>query len=327
MYRHMKHTCKKRNGGENAMIDDAIIEDDICVLKKEDDDCDENTTNDAIEFKTNNVQQQEEPSENSLEELLKDGTEELFENGFDDKYKQLLEMNRILMADRKKMKKEFEEQLKKRERERDDDYEKLKKEISRQIDQNIPVNNNTIKNNTIKSNTIKNNRINNINNVNNNVNNNVVINNNNMQLIGYGKEDLSKIDPKEILSAMNHGYDIVLKLTEVVHFNPKHPEFHNLCITNTKDQYGMMYDGNTWTKLTKKELLNRVYGDKKDYVEDTRDEFIDKLQPSRKRALDNWLAIDNDEHERIQQTKTALKLLMYNKRHIVNMKTSAITPR
>ena len=72
----------------------------------------------------------------------------------------LLEMNRKLMAERKKMKKEFEEQLKKRDRERADDYEKIKKEISRQIEQNIPVNNNTIKNNTIKNNTIKNNRIN-----------------------------------------------------------------------------------------------------------------------------------------------------------------------
>ena len=63
------------------------------------------------------------------------------------------------MAERKKMKKEFEEQLKKRDRERADDYEKIKKEISRQIEQNIPVNNNTIKNNTIKNNTIKNNTI------------------------------------------------------------------------------------------------------------------------------------------------------------------------
>jgi hypothetical protein len=212
------------------------------------------------------------------------------------------EIDRTLMVERRKIKNEIEQQIKERERRCDpkNDYNNRLREDARKS--NTRIINNTVKNNTINNNMI-------------NINNNVVINN--MQLIGYGKEDLSKIDSKEILSAMNHGYDIVLKLTETIHFNPKHPEFHNLCITNTNDQYGKMYDGNAWIKLTKKNLVNKVYDDKKDYVEDNRNDFINKLQPSRKKALDNWLYMD-DEHKRIQQTKSDLKLLMYNKRNMVN---------
>jgi hypothetical protein len=133
--------------------------------------------------------------------------------------------------------------------------------------------------------------------------------------VGYGKEDLSKIDKKDILKAMQHRYNSAIKLTETLHFNPKHPEYHNIYITNMKDKYAMLFDGKDWNLTMKDELINKIYDDKKNYIEENIDEFIDSLSVSRKKALDRWLDTD-DNDERISKVKDEIKLLLYNKRNV-----------
>jgi len=148
---------------------------------------------------------------------------------------------------------------------------------------------------------------------NNNVNNGIVTH---INLIGYGKEDLSKIDKKDILKAIQCGYDSTIKLTETLHFNPKHPEYHNVYITNVKDKYAMMFDGKDWNLAMKDELINKIYDDKKNYIEENLDDFIDSLTVSRKKALDRWLETDDDD-DRIAKIKNEIKLLLYNKRNLI----------
>lgn len=141
-------------------------------------------------------------------------------------------------------------------------------------------------------------------------------NNINIILVGYGKEDLSKIDKKDILKAIQGGYDSTIKLTETLHFNPKHPEYHNVYITNMKDKYAMMFDGKEWNLTMKEDLINKIYDDKKNYIEENIDEFIDSLTVSRKKALDRWLETEDDD-ARIIKIKDEIKLLLYNKRNLI----------
>lgn len=65
-----------------------------------------------------------------------------------------------------------------------------------------------------------------------NVNNGTV---NNITLVAYGSENISKLDKTDILKILKNGYNTPLKLTEAVHFNPKYPEYQNVYITNMKD--------------------------------------------------------------------------------------------
>lgn len=152
--------------------------------------------------------------------------------------------------------------------------------------------------------------------VNNNINNGIVAH---INLIGYGKEDLSIIDKKDIIKAIQQGYNSTIKLTETLHFNPKHPEYHNVYITNMKDKYAMMFDGKEWNLTMKDDLINKIYDDKKTYIEENIDEFIDSLSASRKKALDRWLETDDDD-ERISKIKNEIKLLLYNKRNLITDK-------
>ena len=156
-------------------------------------------------------------------------------------------------------------------------------------------------------------------NINNGTVNNGIVNNgtvNNIILVGYGKEDLSKLNNADILKALQGGFYSTLKLTEAVHFNPKHPEYHNIYISNMKDKYAMMFDGNIWMLTTKEDLINQIYEDKKNYIEENLEEFIESLSESRKKALDRWLDTDDDD-AKIKEIKNNIKLLLYNSRKLV----------
>ena len=165
-------------------------------------------------------------------------------------------------------------------------------------------------------NKIKNKKTNNvITTTNNNAINNGTVINNHINLVAYGREDMSKIDTKEILKVLRKGYDSTLRLTETVHFNPKYPEYHNVYITNMKDKYAMMYDGKSWNLTIKEDLINRLYDDKKDYIEANVEDFVNFLTKSQKNALDRWANTD-EEDNKIKRLKERIKLLLYNSRDV-----------
>jgi hypothetical protein len=143
--------------------------------------------------------------------------------------------------------------------------------------------------------------------------NNVV--NNKVTIVGYGKEDTSKIDEKYIMSGFKNGYFSPIKLTEAIHFNPKYPEFNNIYIASMKDKYAMCFDGKRWELIDKDELIEKIYEDKKNFIEENLEEYTDKLTNHQKESLDRWLNT-NENHEKIKEVKNKLKLLLYNRRDI-----------
>ncbi|VBB17734.1 hypothetical protein YASMINEVIRUS_197 [Yasminevirus sp. GU-2018] len=159
--------------------------------------------------------------------------------------------------------------------------------------------------------------VNTVNNGNMNINKGVINNTTNqIILVGYGQEDLSKLDKSQLIKILQNGYNSTVKLTEAVHFNPKYPEYHNIYISNMRDKYAMMFDGNKWTLTMKEDLINQIYEDKKNYIEENLEIFLDSLTVSRKKALDRWLETD-DEDEKISRIKSEIKLLLYNKRNLI----------
>ncbi len=75
--------------------------------------------------------------------------------------------------------------------------------------------------------------------------NNGQITYNNIKLVAYGKEDRDKLNQTDVINALQ-GYGTETKLTKLIHFNDKFPEYHNVYINNLKDKYVMVYNGNKW---------------------------------------------------------------------------------
>jgi hypothetical protein len=204
-------------------------------------------------------------------------------------YVNLLKMEQKF-DDMKKRNDDLEEKMMKRNEDLENEIKKLKEDM---INVNmINVNNNKGTVNQIANQTI-----------------NVIV-------VGYGMEDMTKLNQSEILRALQSGYYSTVKLTEAVHFNPKFPEYHNIYISNMRDKYAMMLDGKKWCLTTKEDLINKIYEDKKNYIEENLDTFVASLSISRRNALKRWLDAD-DEDPKISDIKENIKLLLYNSKETV----------
>lgn len=162
-----------------------------------------------------------------------------------------------------------------------------------------------------KTNTI-NNTINNI--INGGIHIDSVVNN--YVLVGYGKEDLSRINKIDLATGMKEGFYSSVKLLDTIHFNPDYPEYHNVYISSMKNKYAMLYDGTNWTLVMKEYLIDKIYMDKRNYIEENLDDFLDSLTTSQRNALNRWMNTEDD-HAKIKEIKSMIKLLLYNKRNIV----------
>ena len=112
----------------------------------------------------------------------------------------------------------------------------------------------------------------------NNIENQNVIN---INLIAYGREDLSKIDTKFIFEALQRGTSCIPVLTERIHFNIKYPEFQNVYIPNMGQQYCMVYDGNKWLLKDKNTVIDYIYSQSYDHLDNNFKDFFEKLPVSK----------------------------------------------
>ncbi len=157
---------------------------------------------------------------------------------------------------------------------------------------------------------------------NNNTMNNNINNTTNIIMVSYGQEDLSKITPKMLSAACKKGYNSIVQLVEMVHFNPNCPEFHNVYIPSVKDKHAMVYYDETWNLKNKDDVVNDMYDTNRDFIMENIEGINNFLNDGEKRALNRWIDSEKNkdksdkDKKAIECTRENLKLLLHNKRHI-----------
>ena len=94
-----------------------------------------------------------------------------------------------------------------------------------------------------------------------NVNNSTNVDNstNVMNVIAFGKEDLSFITDANYRKIMNRGYAAPSVLTEHIHYNKNKPEYHNIYVSNKKDKKHIhVYDGEKWNVRMAKDVIEEL---------------------------------------------------------------------
>ena len=137
-----------------------------------------------------------------------------------------------------------------------------------------------------KSGTNNNNSTNNSHN--NNTNN---IQNNNYTVNMYGKEDLSHITDAQLLKILNQGYKSVPAYISLKYFSDKMPENSNVCNTNIKSPYILVFNGKKWELKDKKDMIEQMYGYNFDELEVKFHEFkeTDKMQEKSAEQFSNYI--------------------------------------
>ena len=107
-------------------------------------------------------------------------------------------------------------------------------------------------------------------------------------------------------------------LVKRIHFNPKKPENHNVFISNLKSGYIMLYDGKKWNTYNRDEIVDDIFDDKHDILEQKIEEWVSigKDYPIIYHKFKRYLEkINNDVI--IKKVKDELKLILYNDRNII----------
>ena len=132
---------------------------------------------------------------------------------------------------------------------------------------------------------------------------------NNIQLLSYKDTDVSHLTEKDYIGAIKQVTFCVKSMIEKIHFNPLKPENRNIYISNMKDKYIMVYEGNNWNLKNKSYELNNLYDTHEMLLEDWLESYGTKeLRDKYDRYLNN-----KEDEETMNMIKDEIKLMMYNK--------------
>ena len=108
-------------------------------------------------------------------------------------------------------------------------------------------------------------------------------------------------------------------LIKRIHFDPKKPENHNIYISNIKNKYIMIYDGNQWILNDQGEAINDIIDTNEFVLEQKLEEWIEngKDYPEIMKKFNRYLE-KKEKDDVINKIKDEIKLLLYNNRKVVN---------
>jgi polyhydroxyalkanoate synthesis regulator phasin len=130
----------------------------------------------------------------------------------------------------------------------------------------------------------------------NNANNqcNIIINN-------FGEEKIEYITDKAFKKLLSTPISAIPKLIELKHFNPDHPENHNVKITNIHDKYAKIYKDKKWLTQHKKdviqELVDNGFADFEEFRDLNDDQITQKIREKYKKMEENY----NNNLEKLQE--------------------------
>jgi len=136
---------------------------------------------------------------------------------------------------------------------------------------------------------------------------------NNIQLLSFKDTDYALLTDNDYEQCLRHVNCCVKQLIEKVHFNPAKPENMNIYISNLKDKYLMVYENGNWNIKTKKEL-DLLYEQKEMMLEEWISEQ-DKYPELKEKFIQYLHNKDND--ETLNMIKDEIKMMMYNKRMLL----------
>ena len=125
-----------------------------------------------------------------------------------------------------------------------------------------------------------------------NSNNNTHIENQHVNIVvnSFGNENIEHLTDKLVCKLIQAGpFTCLPKIIERIHFDPEHPENHNIKVTNLKNRYAKIVKDNKWITTNKKQvidtmiqngygLLEEKYQDNKESISEFKQERFEDFQ-------------------------------------------------
>lgn len=136
----------------------------------------------------------------------------------------------------------------------------------------------------------------------------------NININAFGNENTDYIDEKVILSCIDRVYKSIPSLLEKIHFDPKHPENHNIKITNKKLPYASVMGNNRkWKTVDRKDAIESMVQNGYNMLDETYVENKDKFPSSKQQNFEGFLCkFESEDKDVIRQIKTDVDMMVIN---------------
>jgi hypothetical protein len=139
--------------------------------------------------------------------------------------------------------------------------------------------------------------------------NNITININ-----AFGKENTDYLDDKAILACIGRVYKSIPSLLEKIHFDPKHPENHNIKITNKKLPYASVMGNNQkWKTVDRKDAIESMVLNGYNLLDEKYSENKEKIPTAKQQNFEGFQSkFESDDKEMMKQIKTEVDMMVLN---------------
>jgi hypothetical protein len=138
---------------------------------------------------------------------------------------------------------------------------------------------------------------------------------------GYRQTSFEHITDRQYKRAISRMIYSVPQMIENVHFDPKVPENHNIYISNIKNKYAMVYDGEKWCSKPQDQVIDQLINDQEYAIEEWLGEG--EKFPKEMKKFNEYLnkKEQSTKSDEIKQViKEEVKLLLYNNRNKIKNK-------
>ena len=150
------------------------------------------------------------------------------------------------------------------------------------------------------------------------------VNVNNLIINGYRQTSFEHLTDKHYQRAVHRMVNMVPQMIQDVHFNTKAPENHNIYISNIKNKYAMVYDGEKWCSKPQDQVITDLINDQEYAIEEwlgEGDNFPKEMKKFNQYLDRKENGINGFKSEEIkEQIREEVKLLLYNNRTKINRK-------
>ena len=154
-------------------------------------------------------------------------------------------------------------------------------------------------------------------------NNNNNIENQQINIINinsYGKENLDYLSNDYINKLLEQGaYGAVPKIIKHIHFNPRHPENHNVKITNKKLSWAKVWKNNKWELHNKKVVISDMVDKGYNILDEQYDKGLEKLNSSKRKNFKEFQSkYEEDDKDTHKYLNKEMEVLLLNESKISN---------
>jgi hypothetical protein len=148
----------------------------------------------------------------------------------------------------------------------------------------------------------------------NNSNNKIENQNITININAFGNENLDYIDDKAITECISRVYKSIPSLLEKIHFDPEHPENHNIKITNKKLPYASVMGNNKkWKTIDRKDAIETMVVNGYNILDEKYTDTKDNLPLRKQQNFEGFQnKFESDDKELMKQLKTEVDMMILN---------------